>query len=60
MTTHEIAIVRFIARSPDGVPRCWGEGQTLEIAEARCITELHRYVRGRPEWPLSAFTIERE
>lgn len=51
---------RFIARSPDGAKRVYGDGPTKDIAESRCRDELLEYIKRRPDWPLSKYIIEED
>lgn len=48
----------FIGRDAHGVPRVWGTGPTLDIAETRCREEAFDYLRRRPDTgPLAGWTF---
>lgn len=51
-------VFRFYGYDNAGVPRVWGEGQTRDIAETRCLDAAKEYICGRPDTgPFSQWTV---
>jgi hypothetical protein len=50
----------FIAKDPDGIPRCFGYGPNEDEARSECWKEICDYVEFRP-WagPVDKWTVEK-
>ena len=52
-------MIRVVALDGNGIPRVYGDGPTMDIAETRCRDELLEYLKTRKEMRLTDFVLDR-
>lgn len=58
--TYPKAYHEFVAKDPNGIPRCFGYGPAADVAETECRKSILEYVAKRPsEGPVDKWTIEK-